>query len=176
MQTKNKDGSSEWTDPDDAPPLTAAMLEDAEVYQGETFVRRGPGRPVTGNAKELVSLRLDRDVLAKLREAGPGWQTQVNWTLRKALGLDQVVVAANVSVMVGVGSAGKSFALGGRSMGTTGAELGSPKGLTMMGINATIDMARMGWVSGVTTEEIGIKREAADRVEAVRPTLEGKKS
>lgn len=89
MQTKNEPGSPEWTDPDDAPPLTPAMLEDAEVFEGDTFVRRGPGRPATGNAKELVSLRLDRDVLSKLREGGPGWQTQVNLTLRAALGLDQ---------------------------------------------------------------------------------------
>ena len=85
MQTKNEPGSPEWTDPDDAPPLTAAMLEDAEFYKGDTFVRRGPGRPATGNAKELVSLRLDRDVLAKLRESGPGWQTRVNGLLRQAL-------------------------------------------------------------------------------------------
>lgn len=89
MQTKNEPGSLEWTDSDDAPPLTVAMLQDAEVFEGDAFVRRGPGRPPTGNAKELVSLRLDRDVLAKLRESGPGWQTQVNLKLRAALGLDQ---------------------------------------------------------------------------------------
>jgi len=85
MQMKNEPGSAEWTDPDDAPPLTAAMLDDAEFFHGDTFIKRGRGRPPTGNAKELVSLRLDQDVLAKLREAGPGWQSQVSTLLRQAL-------------------------------------------------------------------------------------------
>ncbi len=87
MQTKKKPGLAEWTDPDDAPRLTAAMLGDAEVFAGDTFVRRGRGRPPTGNAKEQISIRLDRDVLARLREAGPGWQVQVNELLRVGLGL-----------------------------------------------------------------------------------------
>lgn len=89
MHTKNDSGAmppaSDWTDPDDAPELTEAFFADAEFYKGDTFVRRGPGRPATGKAKELVSLRLDRDVLAKLREGGPGWQTRVNELLRKML-------------------------------------------------------------------------------------------
>jgi len=61
------------------------MLDDAEFFHGDTFIKRGRGRPPTGNAKELVSLRLDQDVLAKLREAGPGWQSQVSTLLRQAL-------------------------------------------------------------------------------------------
>lgn len=89
MTEKNNAGvqppSSEWTDPHDAPELTEEFFADAEVFQGDAFVRRGRGRPPTGKAKELVSLRLDRDVLAKLREAGPGWQSQVNDLLRVAL-------------------------------------------------------------------------------------------
>jgi hypothetical protein len=36
--------SSGWTDPDDAPELTADMLGEAEVFKGDQFVRRGPGR------------------------------------------------------------------------------------------------------------------------------------
>lgn len=44
--------------------------------------RRGPQKAPT---KEMVSLRLDRDVLAKLRARGPGWQKLVNDTLRKAV-------------------------------------------------------------------------------------------
>jgi uncharacterized protein (DUF4415 family) len=35
--------------------------------------------------KELVSLRLDRDVTAALRATGPGWQTRVSDILRKAV-------------------------------------------------------------------------------------------
>jgi uncharacterized protein (DUF4415 family) len=38
------------------------------------------------DAKELVSLRIDRDVLARFQD-GPGWQERVNAALRKAVGL-----------------------------------------------------------------------------------------
>jgi uncharacterized protein (DUF4415 family) len=39
------------------------------------------------NAKEMVSLRLDRDVLDHFQEAGPGWQDRINAALRKAAGI-----------------------------------------------------------------------------------------
>jgi uncharacterized protein (DUF4415 family) len=39
-------------------------------------------------AKELVSLRLDQDVLAHFQEDGPGWQDRINEALRRAAGLD----------------------------------------------------------------------------------------
>lgn len=77
-----------WVDPDVAPELTKEFFEDAEVFAGDTFVRRGRGRPPTGNAKELISVRLDQEVLSLLRQAGPGWQTQINTLLRQGLGLE----------------------------------------------------------------------------------------
>ena len=40
--------------------------------------------------KEQISVRLDPDVIAKLREAGPGWQSRLNGLLRVALGLPKV--------------------------------------------------------------------------------------
>jgi uncharacterized protein (DUF4415 family) len=88
MQTKNASTSPGWVDPDDAPELTEAMLADAEFFHGNTFIRRGPGRPKTDTPKEQISVRLDQDVLAKLREAGPGWQSQINALLRRALLLE----------------------------------------------------------------------------------------
>ena len=45
-----------------------------------------PVRPAIPNAKELVSLRIDRDILDHFQEAGAGWQERINETLRKALG------------------------------------------------------------------------------------------
>ncbi|MFZ0526607.1 MAG: BrnA antitoxin family protein [Xanthobacteraceae bacterium] len=36
--------------------------------------------------KEMVSLRLDRDVLDFFQEDGPGWQDRINAALRKASG------------------------------------------------------------------------------------------
>jgi len=45
-----------------------------------------PKRPSIPNAKELVSLRIDRDVLDHFQEGGPGWQDRINEALRKAIG------------------------------------------------------------------------------------------
>jgi uncharacterized protein (DUF4415 family) len=45
-----------------------------------------PKTPALPNAKELVSLRIDRDVLEHFQEAGPGWQERINDALRKAAG------------------------------------------------------------------------------------------
>lgn len=85
MPKSNAVGSPDFVDPDDAPELTEEFFDDAEVYVGDQFVRRGRGRPKSDAPKELVSVRLDRDVLAKLRAAGPGWQTRMNEILAKAL-------------------------------------------------------------------------------------------
>jgi uncharacterized protein (DUF4415 family) len=45
-----------------------------------------PKPPAIPNAKELVSLRIDRDVLDHFQEDGPGWQERINAALRKAAG------------------------------------------------------------------------------------------
>jgi uncharacterized protein (DUF4415 family) len=44
-------------------------------------------RPSLPGAKEMVSLRIDRDVLDHFQEDGPGWQDRINAALRKAAGL-----------------------------------------------------------------------------------------
>ncbi|MEO6780570.1 MAG: BrnA antitoxin family protein, partial [Bradyrhizobium sp.] len=36
--------------------------------------------------KELVSLRIDQDVLEHFQADGPGWQDRINDALRKAVG------------------------------------------------------------------------------------------
>lgn len=64
------------TDPDN-PPLTEAEL---------ALVRRG-GRPKADDPKRLVSLRLDSDVVERLRASGPGWQSRANAALRRAVKL-----------------------------------------------------------------------------------------
>jgi uncharacterized protein (DUF4415 family) len=46
-----------------------------------------PPRPTSlPGAKEMVSLRIDRDVLDYFQEGGPGWQDRINAALRKAAG------------------------------------------------------------------------------------------
>jgi uncharacterized protein (DUF4415 family) len=47
--------------------------------------RKMVGRPPEGDApKVAVSIRLDRDALAKFKASGPGWQTRVNDLVVKA--------------------------------------------------------------------------------------------
>jgi uncharacterized protein (DUF4415 family) len=43
-------------------------------------------KPVLPNAKEQVTLRIDRDVLDYFQEEGPGWQDRINEALRRAAG------------------------------------------------------------------------------------------
>ncbi len=45
-----------------------------------------PSAPSVPGAKEMVSLRIDRDVLDFFQEEGPGWQDRINAALRKAAG------------------------------------------------------------------------------------------
>ena len=45
-----------------------------------------PPRATVPNVKEMVSLRIDQDVLAHFQEGGPGWQDRINDALRKAAG------------------------------------------------------------------------------------------
>jgi len=42
-------------------------------------------RPAIPNTKELVSLKIDSDVLAHFQADGPGWQERINDTLRAAM-------------------------------------------------------------------------------------------
>jgi len=49
----------EWVDPDDAPEADEEWFKNAHVYIGDTFIKRGVGRPPIKNAKEMLSLRLD---------------------------------------------------------------------------------------------------------------------
>ncbi|MGR4842672.1 BrnA antitoxin family protein [Rhizobium sp. LARHSG275] len=42
-------------------------------------------RPALPNVKELVSLKIDSDVLAFFQENGAGWQDRINDTLRAAM-------------------------------------------------------------------------------------------
>jgi uncharacterized protein (DUF4415 family) len=70
--------------PDDAPKLLPAFFEDAEFCNGETVIRpsRGRGRPKLTHPKRFVTLRLDADLVDRLRETGRGWQSRVNQVLR----------------------------------------------------------------------------------------------
>jgi uncharacterized protein (DUF4415 family) len=60
-----------------------AAFKAATTKPAEPLPPKPPSLP---NAKELVSLRIDRDILDLFQEAGPGWQDRINEALRKAAG------------------------------------------------------------------------------------------
>lgn len=62
-----------------------AAFKSATTKPREDVVPAKP--PSLPNAKETVSLRLDRDVLEHFQQDGPGWQDRINAALRKAAGL-----------------------------------------------------------------------------------------
>ena len=71
--------------PEEDAEITAAALADPDNQpltdeQLAQFKRR-PGRP-TGSNKELVSLRLDSEILNAFRASGAGWQTKINEVLK----------------------------------------------------------------------------------------------
>ena len=81
MAKRNVASKPVWIDPDDAPEITEEMLENAEICIGDRILVRG--RPPIAYPKKLVSIRLEPDVLVRLRDLGPGWQTKVNEVLKE---------------------------------------------------------------------------------------------
>jgi len=65
------------------PELSDEWFEKAVLHRGGVPVRRG--RPQSESPKQQVTLRLDADVLDTFRSGGPGWQSRINATLRKAI-------------------------------------------------------------------------------------------
>ena len=60
---------------EELPELTAEMLESAAVRKG--------GRPRSANPRQLISLRLPPEVIARWKATGPGWQTRMAERLAK---------------------------------------------------------------------------------------------
>ena len=98
---------SDWIDPDDAPFLTKEMAEMGQLTIRGRVIRPAtgvltkdgmkrvppyvipiPGRPPERDEpKKQVTLRLDADLLECFRATGAGWQSRINATLRKAVGI-----------------------------------------------------------------------------------------
>lgn len=77
-------------DPDDGPydPNDDAAVE-AYWKEGRHLglVTRGPGKrgPQKAQTKQLVSLRLSKEVLDYFKATGRGWQTRIDETLKRAV-------------------------------------------------------------------------------------------
>jgi uncharacterized protein (DUF4415 family) len=74
-------------------PRRPRTLNDARTEAEAAFKKtttKVPDLPAKRTAlpsvKELVSLRIDQDVLEHFQEGGPGWQDRINDALRKAAG------------------------------------------------------------------------------------------
>lgn len=71
---------------------TGSALDQAEAaFKAATTKTVDAPAPKTVTppaGKELVSLRLDRDVLEHFQDDGPGWQDRINAALRGVAGLD----------------------------------------------------------------------------------------
>lgn len=76
-----------WDDLD-SPEITEEMFRRArparEVFPALDFPKpkRGPQKAPT---KVQTTIRLDRQVIEHFRATGPGWQSRLNETLRKAV-------------------------------------------------------------------------------------------
>ncbi len=83
MTAKRKSSKKPWRDPDDAPDLSkGGWFQRADLYLGDKLIRAG--RPKGSGSKELISLRIDKEVIAAFKATGPGWQTRINETLQKS--------------------------------------------------------------------------------------------
>ena len=76
------------------PPVPAPPIPFPEVPIGNATVPPPPPLPAPAPtpsaalpaAKEMVTLRLDREVLEHFQADGPGWQERINNALRAAAG------------------------------------------------------------------------------------------
>jgi uncharacterized protein (DUF4415 family) len=75
------------------PPRRPRTLNDARTEAEAAFKQTTtkvpelpPKKAALPSVKELVSLRIDQDVLEHFQESGPGWQDRINEALRKAAG------------------------------------------------------------------------------------------
>jgi uncharacterized protein (DUF4415 family) len=72
----------EWTEADFARAKGPEALPPRLLAAFPNTKPRG-GRP-PGSDKQLVSIRLDKEVVEKFKATGPGWQTRINAALRLA--------------------------------------------------------------------------------------------
>jgi uncharacterized protein (DUF4415 family) len=76
-----------------SPPRRPRTLSDAKTEAEAAFKsltakkpEAVPAKAALPSVRELVSLRIDQDVLEHFQKDGPGWQDRINAALRKAAG------------------------------------------------------------------------------------------
>ena len=81
MNVKQKNSAPTSLDSDSLPEITDAWIASADLYNGDKLVRRG--RPKLANPRQLLSLRLPPQIIARWKATGPGWQTRMAEALEK---------------------------------------------------------------------------------------------
>ena len=81
MNVKQKNSAPTSLDSDSLPEITDAWIAGADLYNGDKLVRRG--RPKLANPRQLLSLRLPPQIIARWKATGPGWQTRMAEALDK---------------------------------------------------------------------------------------------
>jgi uncharacterized protein (DUF4415 family) len=71
-------------------PASEVMPDIVEAYRRSRGLQKAP-------TKQLISLRLDRDVITHFRARGPGWQRRINAALRKPARLTPTVRAPTIT-------------------------------------------------------------------------------
>lgn len=85
---------ADWDDVD-APELTDDELANPKSFENVSPILAGKfkeeikrrGRPPLDSPKVAVSIRLDSDLVARMKAEGRGWQSRANAMLREAMGL-----------------------------------------------------------------------------------------
>jgi len=75
MSAKRKNSVRTSHEVGDPPEITEAWIQGADLYKGKQLIRRG--RPKLENPRQLLSLRLPPNVIARWKATGPGWQTRM---------------------------------------------------------------------------------------------------
>ena len=89
MRVKSKSGRVfELPTAKEESAIRAGVAADPDTYElTDTEFRqlKRMGRPPAATTKERVTMRLSRDVVARFRAAGPGWQTRIDAALKEWL-------------------------------------------------------------------------------------------
>jgi uncharacterized protein (DUF4415 family) len=72
--------------PSDPRQAAEAAFKSATTKPGDAPAPASKPAAAIPAAREMVTLRLDRDVLEHFQADGPGWQERINQALRQAVG------------------------------------------------------------------------------------------
>jgi len=76
----------DWDEVADVPEITEEQAAQRMTFEEAVRRFRGKGRKAP---KQVVTLRLDPDVVEAFKADGPGWQSRVNAALREAKNLPE---------------------------------------------------------------------------------------